>query len=391
MAKIKSVKYYYSGIKFTIKTRPNSHKLYIDFYFEGKRVRRSTDVIASKEGVLEVKRVLIPDIAASLLDKVVPPYEEKEWILDDLAKEYFVLQAVKIRKHTLERNKAHYRNHVFPYFGGRLIETLKPIELERWQNDLLQKYKPHTVQKFRSILYSILSKAVDNEIIRSNPLDRVEAPKLMKNLQHNEGKVEPFTEDELRLILEHSNIYNRNSYMKNIIKLMYATGMRPGEIIALRWSDIDFERKIISITKTRQRNEEGATKTQSSNRCIDMLPLAEEALKEQYKNTKELEYVFVNLRGQPFYSHDVIGVNFKRVLKNAGVKARVLYNLRHTFASQLISKGADIVWVSKMLGHKDVSITLQIYTKFIQESDDIRLKKIKKIGTLLGTLDENNR
>jgi len=319
MAKIKSVKYYYSGIKFTIKTRPNSNKLYIDFYFEGKRVRRTTDVIASKEGVLEVKRVLIPDIAASLLDNVVPPYEEKEWLLDDLAKEYFILHAVKIRKHTLERNKAHYRNHVFPYFGGRLIDTLKPIELERWQNDLLQKYKPQTVQKFRSILYSILNKAVDNDIIRKNPLDKVEAPKVMKNLQHTKAKIEPFTEDEIRLILRYSNINNRNNYMKNIIKLMYSTGMRPGEIIALRWSDIDFERKIISVTKTRQRNQEGATKTETSNRDIDMLPLAEEALKEQYENTKELEYVFVNSRKQPFYSHDIIGVNFKRILKNAGV------------------------------------------------------------------------
>ena len=115
MAKIKPVKYNYSGIKFTIKTRPESGKLYVDFYFEGKRIRRSTDILASKEGIVEVKRVLIPDIAASLLDHVVPPYEDKEWILDELAQEYFILQKSQIRKHTLERNKAHYQNHVFPY------------------------------------------------------------------------------------------------------------------------------------------------------------------------------------------------------------------------------------------------------------------------------------
>jgi len=78
----------------------------------------------------------------------------------------------------------------------------------------------------------------------------------------------------------------------------------------------------------------------------------------------------------------VVGVNFKRILKAAGVKARVLYNLRHTFASQLIAKGADIVLVSKMLGHEDVSITLRIYTKFIEEDDEIRLKKIEKMGTV---------
>ena len=64
-----------------------------------------------------------------------------------------------------------------------------------------------------------------------------------------------------------------------------------------------------------------------------------------------------------------------------------MYNIRHTFASQLMSKGADIVWVSKMLGHKDVSITLKIYTKFIEENDEVRLKKIEKMGTVTGTLD----
>jgi integrase len=67
-----------------------------------------------------------------------------------------------------------------------------------------------------------------------------------------------------------------------------------------------------------------------------------------------------------------------------------VYNIRHTFASQLISKGADIVRVSKILGHKNVSITLKIYTKFIEENDEVRLKKIEKMGTVMGTLDNES-
>jgi integrase len=107
----------------------------------------------------------------------------------------------------------------------------------------------------------------------------------------------------------------------------------------------------------------------------------------QQEQTGTLEHVFVNSSQKPFYSHDVIGVNFQRILKKTGIKAGPLYNIRHTFASQLISKGADIVWVSKMPGHKDVSITLKIYTKFIEENDEVRLKKIEKMGTVMGTLD----
>lgn len=64
-----------------------------------------------------------------------------------------------------------------------------------------------------------------------------------------------------------------------------------------------------------------------------------------------------------------------------------MYNLRHTFASQMISKGADILWVSKMLGHKDPSITLKIYAKFVKEDDEIRFKKIEKMDTIMDTMN----
>lgn len=74
-------------------------------------------------------------------------------------------------------------------------------------------------------------------------------------------------------------------------------------------------------------------------------------------------------------------------LKKANVQARPLYNLRYTFTSQLISKGVGIVWFSKMPGHKYVSITLKVYTKYIQEEDDIRLKKIAEIDKLIQSLE----
>ena len=88
----------------------------------------------------------------------------------------------------------------------------------------------------------------------------------------------------------------------------------------------------------------------------------------------------------PFYNPDIIGVNFRKILKQSGVKARPLYNLRHTFASQMISQGVDIVWVSKTLGHKDVSITLSTYTKFIKEDEATRFQKLEKFGTIFDTL-----
>ena len=80
-----------------------------------------------------------------------------------------------------------------------------------------------------------------------------------------------------------------------------------------------------------------------------------------YLVTVDATYIFLNQSNESFYGHDIIGKRFRKILKQSGVKARPLYNLRHTFASQMISKGADITWVSKMLWSK----MFQSHSKFI--------------------------
>ena len=143
--------------------------------------------------------------------------------------------------------------------------------------------------------FSILDKAVDNEIIQKNPLDRVSAPKPILNLEYSEEeKADPFTEDEMQLILDHANMYNRNHYLRSFILLMVASGLRPGEVVGLKWTDICFDRKIIQVNRTRQRGKDGPPKTKASIRTVDMLPLAEKALRDQYEHTKNHEYVFIS-------------------------------------------------------------------------------------------------
>ena len=385
----KSIKYVYGELKFTIKEQFGHW--YLDFYLpSGERQRGTTKLRTTAENLKVIKRQVIPDIYEGLGKEPIGIEEEaKTWKLQDFAEEFFELQKTQIRPHTLERNIMHYNNHVAPYFGKRELGSITPLEIERWQNQLLQKYKHLTVQKFRSILFSIYDKALHNDLVLKNPLEKVTAPKLQHNIKIEE--INPFTEKELNQIIEHAN-----GYMKNFIKLMAATGMRPGEIIALKWSDINFEKRTIKVERTRLRAKkgkdivDGLTKTMSSNRFVDMLNATYDALMAQSELTNESEYIFLNQSNMPFYNHDIIGVNFKKILKQSGVKARPLYNLRHTFASQMISKGADITWVSKMLGHKDVSITLTIYTKFIQEDDETRLKKIAQMDKFMVKFDDSD-
>lgn len=377
------VKYVYADIKFTIKELFGYW--YLDFYLpSGQRKRGTTKEKASQSGLRIVKKQIIPDIVVGLGKEPEKCKDEyKEWTLIEFAQEYFELQKTQLREHTLYRNICHYRKQILPYFGHRLLNTLTPLDLEKWQNQLLSKYKHSTVQRYRSILYSIFEKAYVNDIIIKNPFKKVTAPKRLQNVE--EESQDPFSQDEINAIMS-----NATGYMANFIKIMLSTGMRPGEIIALKWSDIDFIRKIINVTKTRLRSPkknvvalDGPVKTNAGRRDVDLFPAAEQALMKQKELTGWHEYIFLNPSKRPFYNHDVIGVNFKNLLLKSGVKVRVMYNLRHTFASQLISNGADIVYVSKTLGHKDVSITLKIYTKFIKEEDAVRLEKMKKIDKFM--------
>ncbi len=376
----KRIKVTYGDLSFTIFEKYDVWQLsFKDPSNSKKIIKRSTKLASTDENLQEIKTEVIPSLIEFLTGKT-PTIENKEFTLDDFSKEYFELHIQRVREHTARRNQGHYNNHIKPYFGDRLLKSLKPLELEKWQNTLLKKSKPLTVQKYRSVLFSIIDEAIKNDLLQNNPLSKVTAPKVSKAFTFDEDNdIDPFSDKEIYKILE-----NCNGYLKHFVLLMYSTGIRPGEIIALKWKDINFDKKQINIYKTVVQGKLGDPKTPSSVRKVDILPSAYKALKLQYELTKDNEFIFINSSSKMFYSHDIINKRFKEALELSNIEIRSLYNLRHSFASQLISNGEDIVWVSRTLGHIDVSITLKHYTKFIKEDEDTRLKKIAKIGANFG-------
>lgn len=372
----------YLEFTFTIFEKYDTWQISFKNPSDGKILKRSTKLTATLSNLISVKKEIIPAIVEYLTGKVEVSVQKEELSVQEWAEEFFVVHKDKVRPHVYEKNLKNYNKHVMPHFGDKLLHLIKPIDIEKWQNKLLKKFKHLTVQKYRSVFLSIFDYAVKNEIVESNPIRKVESPKTIEKVTMNddeENEIFPFSEAEIKTLLEKTD-----GYLKNFIMLMYATGIRPGEIIALKWCDIDFLKKQINIYKTIVNKQIGPVKTLSSKRKIDMLPLSEFALKEQYEITSNYEFIFISSRKKPFYSHDIINLRLKKVLKANKIQVRKLYNLRHTFASQLIAAGEDITWVSKTLGHKDTQTTLMYYTKFIKKGEDERLEKISKIGANFG-------
>ncbi|MCT7518284.1 site-specific integrase [Aliarcobacter cryaerophilus] len=371
------IKFVYDDVKITIRVRYNNY--YLDFIYKDKRIKRSTGLVANSKNLEELKLNIIPELIKALTGNKEIEYFKKDIKFIEFSNKFFEVYKSTVREHVYKRNLLHYNNHIYSYFKDYLINEIKPLILEDWQNKLLLNYKASSVTKYRSILYSILEKAFINDVIKFNPMSKVKSPLTIKSKFKKLNDVEdqeiyPFNKDEIINIL---NSVTGNLYY--FIVIMLYTGMRPGEIISLTWKDIDFDKKRIAVDKTTVNGKVGNVKTQSSVRYVDIIPILEYELKNLYKDSPNNEYLLLSSHNKPFYSHDIIAKRFKELLLNISIKERKLYNLRHTFASTMITQGQNILWVSRMLGHKDVSITLKVYARFIKENDEERLDKLSKI------------
>jgi len=370
----------------SVKIRTKNGKLILDIHYgEGRRTRPSTgleDTVDNRETLLHH---IIPDIERQIAQGTYLPKAERVAVIQTV-KEYGELSLKRHvndrRKHVQKSYEHHFKNHIVPRFGKRLISSITSMQLLDWQNKKLETYAASSVRKYRSVFYTMLNDAVIEGLMDSNPFDRVPRPVVIEeyneddDLDEEDKNVDPFTLDELQHIFTQAT-----GYKKNFFAIMAFSGVRPGELVALKWSDIDLENETFKVLRTRMRGEFGPTKTKSSKRTVEMIEGVKDYFLAQQQLTSGNPYnmVFLNSSREPFYSHDTIAVQFKNLLDEND--KRYLYQLRHTFASLMLANDEDISWLSQMMGHKNPNITLMVYAsayKLVKEK-----KKRKKRGQFL--------
>ncbi len=289
-----------------------------------------------------------------------------------------MLEKSRTLKHTTLSSYQSSMNRILTYFDNKTVKEIKPINVKKFLDDIAyQGFSRSLVNRARFLLKEIFNLSILNEDITTNPVSVVKNPKVLCSPKEQK----PFTLDEIDLILSGA----RGIY-KNFLGISFFTGARSGEILALTWKDIDFNSSTISISKTLSKGSITTAKTQSSVRDIEMLPMARKFLEAQRLETGlQNGFIFTKTDKLSHYANNSLFYNtYREILDKVGLERRSLHNTRHTFASMMLNNQIDPLWVSSMLGHKNLDITLKVYTHYLPKKEKMVigfLEKRYKSGT----------
>ena len=254
---------------------------------------------------------------------------------------------------------------LIPQFGATPLGNLTRADVRKWCGTLEASNK--RIANILTVLRSALNEAAEDELIESNPISgwtysNREAPKVADD-------VDPFSAPEQAAIIQACS----DPQIANMVQFLFWTGLRTSELIALNWSDIDWQRGeiIIARARTRYAQEDESTKTSSGRRAVKLLGPAREALDAQRQHTQlRGEHVFADPRdGKRWASDHAIWWQWQGICKRAKVRYRRPYQTRHTYASMLLTAGESPMWVAQQMGHSDWGMIRRVYGRWIPDSN----------------------
>jgi len=289
---------------------------------------------------------------------------------------------------TFERYKELVKYHARPHLGAAKLQKLKPVHFAELYAKLLREGRgardplsARTVGHVHRVLHRALGHAVQWGLIVTNPLAAVDPPPVASQ------EVEILSEVQARSLLH--ALRGRSFHL--VAALGLATGMRRGEMLALRWKDVDLDCAKLRVEQSLEQTRAGlrikSPKTRHGRRSIALPLWIIAELRNHWKAEQEMRLkmglgrgtpdalVIANWDGSP-RSPDALTRNWSRAIKEVGLPKVTLHALRHTHASQLIAAGMDVLSISRRLGHGSPTITLAVYGHLFSNTDDRAAKVI---------------
>ena len=301
--------------------------------------------------------------------------------------EYWIdVKKKTVRPNTVRNYTERYNKNIQKIIGRKILTEVKSIHCQKIFTDMAEEgYKTSTIYQTRIALFNMLEFAKENEVILSNPCKKSVKSDMGKPSQ----KKEALTIDIQKKFIE----YAKGQSYENQFRFILQTGLRTGELVGLKWEDIDFSKKAIRIQRSMEYRYSvgewriGEPKSKAGYRTI---PLTDEAIrilteqKEKNKNIKKIqeewyEFIFLSRKGEPVKNSAYDTALFK-ICDKAKINRFSMHVLRHTFATRCIEGGMMPKTLQKILGHSNIGITMNLY---VHITEDEKQKEIDKVSCVL--------
>jgi integrase len=273
--------------------------------------------------------------------------------------------------------------HIVPALGRVRLKSLNPAHVRRFYRDRLDAdLSSATVRKMHGVLQKALDQAVSDGLIPRNVVKGIKLPQTKKK------EIQPLTPEQTHALLDAA----RGDRLEALYVLAVATGLREGELLALKWEDVELEDAVLrvrhSLTRTGGKVTLGLPKTKKSRRSVGLTERAVEALQAHLSRQLEVMkrmgslyrpggLVFANETGGIINPSNLRNRSFKPLLKRARLPDIRFHDLRHTCATLLLSRNVNPKIVSEMLGHSSIAITLDTYSHVLPTMQESAVRALE--------------
>lgn len=275
--------------------------------------------------------------------------------------------ATWLSEHRIEWRRSHIKvlqstldQHLLPRFGSKPIGSITKADILALRSSLAElpgrthsKLSPKRINGILAPLRQILADAAERYSFVSPATN-------LKPLRLRKTDIQPFSLDQVQLILSTVRVDWRNYFT-----VRFFTGMRTGEVHGLKWKYIDFKSRLILVRETFVLGEDEYTKTDSSQRDIQMTQVVYEALCAQHEATGKNEYVFCNAEGKPLDNDNFGHRVWYPLLRHLAFDKRRPYQMRHTAATLWLASGEAPEWIARQLGHSSTEMLFRVYSRYV--------------------------
>lgn len=301
--------------------------------------------------------------------------------------EYWIdIKKRTVRPNTVRNYTERYEHNIKPVIGNKILSSINTIHCQTIMNKMADEgYRSATIYQTRIALYNMLDYAYQNNIIMKNPCNKT----VKSNIGEKSKKKEALTIEQQKAFC---NVIKGNTYEYQY-RFMLQTGLRTGELVGLKWSDVDFKNRTITINRSMEYRYStqawriGDPKSKSGYRTIPLTDEAIEILKLQKQKNQTFklipiewaEFVFLCKKCAPVKNSTYDSMLFK-LCDKANIPRFSMHVLRHTFATRCIEAGMNPKTLQTILGHSNIGITMNLY---VHTTEEQKQKEIDEIANAL--------